>query len=106
MLKYLYGPSLSIVCGALSSATWTFSLQTYNVDRMTADSAGTATAYLTGVKTRFGVVGMNQNVVLGNCSGMPDEAVNSVLVDSKKGRYAMLTATHAHCYEYWSPALI
>ena len=72
---------------------------------MTADSAGTATAYLCGVKTRFGVVGVNEDVMLGDCSGMPDGAVNSVLVDSKKGRCAMLTAPHTHCNN-WSPALI
>ena len=30
-------------------------LKTYNVDRQTPDSAGTATAYWTGVKTNFEV---------------------------------------------------
>ena len=32
--------------------------QTYNIDAQTADSAGTATAYLSGVKTRIGVIGL------------------------------------------------
>ena len=61
------------------------SSQTYNVDRMTADSAGTATAFLCGVKTRYGAIGVNQNVKRGDCSTMPGDAVDSVLVDSKKG---------------------
>ncbi|RNA41849.1 alkaline tissue-nonspecific isozyme [Brachionus plicatilis] len=33
--------------------------KTYNIDAQTADSAGTATAYLTGVKTRFGAIGVD-----------------------------------------------
>lgn len=34
-------------------------LKTYNVDKQVGDSAGTATAYLTGVKGRFGTIGMD-----------------------------------------------
>ena len=33
--------------------------KTYNIDAQTPDSAGTATAMLTGVKTRIGAVGVN-----------------------------------------------
>ena len=63
-----------------------FSTHTYNVDRMTPDSAGTATAYLSGVKTNYAVIGLNANVKRGDCSDVPGNAVNSVLVDSKKGK--------------------
>ena len=34
-------------------------LQTYNVDKQVADSAGSATAYLTGVKGRYGTLGLD-----------------------------------------------
>ena len=34
-------------------------LKTYNIDAQTPDSAGTATAYLTGVKTRIGAIGVD-----------------------------------------------
>ena len=37
--------------------------KTYNIDAQTADSAGTATAYLTGVKTRIGVLGLDGRAV-------------------------------------------
>merc|ERR1711990_685904 len=33
-------------------------IKTYNTDRMVPDSAGTATAYLTGAKTRKGMIGV------------------------------------------------
>ena len=42
-------------------------LQTYNVDFQVPDSAGTATAFLSGVKTNMGVVGVTEDVKLGRC---------------------------------------
>jgi len=42
--------------------------KTYNVDAQTPDSAGTMTAMMTGVKTDVGVIGVNENVVRGDCS--------------------------------------
>ena len=55
-------------------------LQTYNVDRQVPDSAGTATAYLCGVKTNIGVIGANQKVVRGDCDAMSAENnVDSIL---------------------------
>ncbi|PAA68686.1 hypothetical protein BOX15_Mlig021345g1 [Macrostomum lignano] len=47
--------------------------KTYNTDYQTADSAGTATAFLTGVKTRSGLLGVNGNAIRGNCSSLTDE---------------------------------
>ena len=44
-----------------------FALQTYNVDHQIPDSAGTATAYLCGVKTNYGTVGLDARAVRGNC---------------------------------------
>ena len=50
------------------------------------DSAGTATAYLSGVKTRYAVIGVNENVARGVCTNMPGNSVQSVLADSMTGR--------------------
>jgi len=52
--------------------------QTYNVDFQVPDSAGTATAFLSGIKTNAGVVGVNEHVRRGNCSDM----TNSKLTQS------------------------
>ncbi|MDF1589039.1 MAG: alkaline phosphatase [Gammaproteobacteria bacterium] len=41
--------------------------KTYNVDAQTPDSAGTMTAIMTGVKTDSGVLGVDQEVVRGDC---------------------------------------
>lgn len=46
-----------------------FSFQTYAVDRMTPDSASTATAMLCGSKTNFLVLGLDGNAVYDNCTG-------------------------------------
>lgn len=42
--------------------------KTYNVDAQTPDSAGTMTAIITGVKTDAGVIGVDEDVVRGDCS--------------------------------------
>ena len=47
--------------------------QTYNTDEQVADSAGTATAFLGGAKTRAGVVGFDENVVRSQCSTTADK---------------------------------
>lgn len=41
--------------------------QTYCIDAQVPDSACTATSYLTGVKTKYGVVGLDGNVTRGSC---------------------------------------
>jgi len=38
-------------------------VKTYNVDYQTPDSAGTATAYLSGIKSRYGTLGVNAATV-------------------------------------------
>jgi len=68
-------------CELKASQNYTF-LQTYNVDAQVPDSAGTATAYLTGVKSDLGVVGMSAAVTPGVCSTGPGNEVNSILKDS------------------------
>lgn len=42
--------------------------KTYNVDAQTPDSAGTMTAMVSGVKTDVGVIGVDENIVRGDCS--------------------------------------
>lgn len=42
--------------------------KTYNVDAQTPDSAGTMTAMMSGIKTDAGVLGVNEDVVRGNCT--------------------------------------
>jgi len=42
--------------------------KTYTTDAQTPDSAGTATAILSGVKTRNGVLGVGQEAVAGDCA--------------------------------------
>lgn len=49
------------------------SVKTYCLDAQIADSACTATAYLTGVKNNIGVVGINGRVTLSDCEGANDE---------------------------------
>lgn len=41
--------------------------QTYCIDAQVPDSACTATSYLTGVKTKYGVIGLDGNVTRGSC---------------------------------------
>jgi len=42
-------------------------VKTYNVDKQVADSAGSATAYLTGVKGRYGTVGLDVSAPYNIC---------------------------------------
>ncbi|UAA40088.1 alkaline phosphatase [Paraneptunicella aestuarii] len=56
--------------GLLSFENFPFSAQvkTYNVDAQTPDSAGTMTAMMTGIKTDAGVIGVDEDIVRGDCS--------------------------------------
>ncbi|XP_053974950.1 alkaline phosphatase-like [Hylaeus volcanicus] len=47
-------------------------LKTYNVNKQVPDSASTATALFSGVKTNYEVVGVDANVSLGNCTASLD----------------------------------
>lgn len=52
--------------------------KTYCVNYQVSDSACTATAILSGIKTNFGVLSMNANVPLNNCSAEMDNGVDSI----------------------------
>jgi len=59
-------------------------IKTYNVDQMTPDSAGTATAYLCGVKGRANTLGVNAAVAKRDCSNIQGNTVESVLEKAKQ----------------------
>lgn len=44
--------------------------QTYNVDKQVPDSAGTGTAYLTGVKTNYKTIGFDASIKYNDCQTM------------------------------------
>ena len=53
--------------------------KTYNVDAQTPDSAGTMTAMMTGVKTDVGVIGVNEDIVRGDCSTVAGNELTTAL---------------------------
>ncbi|KAK3105350.1 hypothetical protein FSP39_023195 [Pinctada imbricata] len=74
--------------------------KTYNQDHQTPDSAGTATAFLAGVKTNKGVIGVDARVKRGDCSTTPDTKLYSIgklsLEKGKKVGFVTTTrVTHA-----------
>ncbi|XP_061681055.1 alkaline phosphatase-like [Syngnathoides biaculeatus] len=58
--------------------------KTYNVDKQMPDSAGTATAYLCGVKANYGTLGVTAATPRYNCSATYGNEVKSVLYRAKK----------------------
>ncbi|XQW85127.1 alkaline phosphatase [Thalassotalea piscium] len=74
--------------GYLSFETFPFSalVKTYNVDAQTPDSAGTMTAMMSGLKSDAGVLGVNEDVVRGNCaSAKGNEVVTALELAEIKG---------------------
>jgi len=80
---------------------WTALSKTYNVNQQVADSAGTATAFLCGVKTDSGVIGVDQTVERSVCKSMNEHnKVISILALAEKagmstGFISTARATHA-----------
>ncbi|KAK3609264.1 hypothetical protein CHS0354_006189 [Potamilus streckersoni] len=82
--------------------------KTYNVDRQTSDSAGTATAYLCGVKANYYTVGLDATVTMGDCTTQAGKEVTSILDWSKSaeksvGIVSTARITHASpagCYAH------
>lgn len=52
--------------------------KTYCVDKQVADSACTATAYLSGVKNNYGTINVNANVERSQCEASEDDFVYSI----------------------------
>ncbi|XP_069830550.1 intestinal-type alkaline phosphatase-like [Dendropsophus ebraccatus] len=57
--------------------------KTYNVDRQVPDSAGTATAYLCGVKGNYGTIGLTAAAARSDCRSQAGNEVESVLKRAK-----------------------
>lgn len=75
--------------------------KTYCVDKQTADSACSATAYLGGVKANFGTIGVNAHVDYNDCVGSQDRKnhVSSIMKwaqKAKKGTGIVTTARVTH----------
>ncbi|XP_075704523.1 alkaline phosphatase, tissue-nonspecific isozyme-like, partial [Rhinoderma darwinii] len=92
----------------VSFLTALFLPQTYNTNAQVADSAGTATAYLCGVKANEGTVGVTAAAVRGQCNTTEGNEVNSILkwakdagksvgvVTTTRVNHATPSATYAH----------
>ncbi len=82
--------------------------KTYNTDTQTPDSAGTMSAIITGVKTRAGVISVDQRVQTGNCASAKEAALTTFLeeaedaglstgvVSTARLTHATPAATYAH----------
>ncbi|XP_072894842.1 alkaline phosphatase-like [Hemitrygon akajei] len=82
--------------------------KTYNVDHQVPDSAGTATAYLCGVKANYGTIGLSAAAQRGKCKTTLGNEVKSVLKRAKEAgksvgivtttrvQHASPAATYAH----------
>ena len=55
-----------------------FPLQTYNQDFQTPDSAGTATAFLCGIKTNKGVLGLDARSRKNDCGSAEGTSIESI----------------------------
>lgn len=62
--------------------------KTYNTDSQVPDSAGTATAMLTGVKTRIGLLGLDEDAVYGDCSSASGNSVPTLLEHAERAGLA------------------
>ncbi|XP_062987862.1 alkaline phosphatase-like [Elgaria multicarinata webbii] len=68
--------------------------KTYNVDRQVADSAGTGTAYLCGVKTNAKTLGVSAAAIYGQCNTTFGNEVDSILHRAKlSGRSVGIVTT-------------
>lgn len=85
--------------------------KTYNTNAQVADSAGTATAYLCGVKANEGTVGVSAAAVRSHCNTTSGNEVTSILrwakdagksvgiVTTTRVNHATPSAAYAHCVD-------
>ena len=71
-------------------------IKNYNVDHQTPDSAGTATAYLGGVKGRYGTIGVNAANVRYDCDTLRGNEVESVMEKAKKAGKSVGIVTNTY----------
>lgn len=92
----------------MDSAPHTAFSRTYSHDYQIADSASTATALVSGVKTRSGVLGVSSDVPLGDCAAEEGRSVTSLfeiaegagmatgIVSTARITHATPASTYAH----------
>lgn len=85
--------------------------KTYNTNQQTPDSAGTMTAMMSGIKTKAGVIGVDQTVTRANCASSKGAEVETFLEQAEKAgmstgivstariTHATPAATYAHVPE-------
>lgn len=85
--------------------------KTYTTDQQVPDSAGAMTAIMTGIKTKTGLIGLNQNAQRGNCKSMQGNVLQTFLEQAAKAglstgvvttarvTHATVAATYAHTPE-------
>lgn len=85
--------------------------KTYNTNQQTPDSAGTMTAMMTGIKSKAGVISVDQNVVRGDCATLAGHELTTALelaeragmstgvVTTARLTHATPAATYAHTVE-------
>ncbi|GFE64952.1 alkaline phosphatase [Litoreibacter roseus] len=74
-------------------------VKTYNVNAQTPDSAGTGTAMMSGIKTKAGVVGVNEKVIRGDCTTIEGNTVaslNEIMSEMGKATGIVSTARITH----------
>lgn len=68
--------------------------KTYNVDAQTPDSAGTMTAMMSGVKTDVGTIGVDEDIVRGDCATVAgNELVTALELAELGGRSTGIVST-------------
>uniref|UniRef100_A0A8C7ZZB4 alkaline phosphatase n=1 Tax=Oryzias sinensis TaxID=183150 RepID=A0A8C7ZZB4_9TELE len=77
--------------------------KTYNVDEQMPDSAGTATAYLCGVKANYGTLGVTAATTMDNCLTSFGNNVSSILHRAKRAGKAVGIVTTTRV-QHASPA--
>src|SRR5690606_34054745 len=85
---------------AFETLPFTALSKTYNVDFQVADSAGTATALVSGVKTRMGVLGVDASVPRSDVAATARGTVPTILEQAEErglwtGIVTTTTVTHA-----------
>lgn len=85
--------------------------KTYNTNQQVPDSAGTMTAIMTGVKTKAGLISVNQNAVREDCKSakgnhlktllevMEEQGYKTGIVSTARITHATPAATYAHVPE-------
>lgn len=69
-------------------------VKTYNTNQQVSDSAGTATAMLTGVKTRAGVIGINSRARRGQCAESLTSTIRTIAeIAEAKGKATGIVTT-------------